>query len=135
MCVPTWAAGLLTGIPGIAEKVLDYAAKRADTQVAIHTADTNAATTLGVEQLRSEVAARNIIGTIASQHEKLVSWIGAAFALHVWAFVLDSVFHLGWHVGNLPGFLGEYEGKFLLMLIGGGAVTSLGKAILSKVWK
>ncbi len=135
MCVPAWAGALLTGIPGVVNGVLKYAEKKADANVAINGQNTQAATALGVEQLRSEVAARGVLANLASQHEKLVSWIGAAFVLHVWAMVLDTVFHLGWKITEIPGTIGQYEGQFLLFLIGGGAVSSIGKVLIAKVWK
>lgn len=135
MCLPVWAGSLLTGIPGVVNGVLKYAEKKADANVAINGQNTTAATTLGVEQLRSEVAARGYLATLASHHDKLVSWIGGFFVLHVGAMTLDTVFHLGWKIGDIPGVVGQYEGQFLLFLIGGGAVSSIGKALISKVWK
>jgi hypothetical protein len=97
MCIPgaTVIMGLIGQLPGIAKGVLDYEAKKVNAQVQNHTTDADAAKTIAVEELRGRVEERKALATLASHHDKLVGFIGSAFALHVWAYVLDAVFHLG----------------------------------------
>lgn len=120
---------------GALTSITNWLTNKANAEAAMHEADTVAATGIIVAQLQAEIEARKVQASLASGHHTITSWVGAAFALHVWCITLDSIFHLGWNIAALPGVFGDYEIQYLLFLIGGGAVTSISRSIIAAVWK
>lgn len=128
-----WALKLFSS--GVIKDVMGYLQKRADAAVETHKTDAQAATQIVVAQMQAELEVRKEQDKLAQPHDKLVSWIGAAFVLHIWMITLDTCFHLGWGISALPGAFGQYEIQFLCFLIGAGTLLSIGKAVVSRVWK
>lgn len=122
----TWILGLLTGLPGLLSKGLDYYIKKADGDVQ------KAVALMEADKVRL-LAQRDV--TIAAMGSR-VWWAGWAlfvFPLGIYfakVTVWDKV--LGWgSTDPLSGFVLEWSGWIVLSLFG----MQVANSVISRVWK
>jgi hypothetical protein len=120
---------------GVVKDVAGWLTAKSNDQATMHGQDTTAATQIIVAQMQGELAMRTAQSALSSRHDKLVSWIGAIFAFHLMMIMLDSVFHLGWKVAELPGPMADWEGRIVLALCCATPAVNVANRLIEKVWK
>lgn len=128
-----WALKLITG--GALSSVMDWLKTQSNNTALEHKADAEAASSILVAQVQAEIETRKAQAMIASRHDGLVTFIGSAFAFHVWMIVLDSAFHLNWNVAALPAPMDGWEGQILLSFFIVAPTATVAKTLISKIWK
>lgn len=131
-------SGLLLGLPGLAEKLLGYLAKRADTAVQIQGQAVAGDVAVTQAQLQAYVEERKAIAheRAAQSLSPWTAWmIPTAFGLcmlHFGAIVLDSTFHFNWAVAKLPTPYDAMEQSIVMAMIGVAGVSATVRKIFSK---
>lgn len=128
-----WALKFVTG--GALSSVMDWLKTQANNAALEHKADTEAAAAILTAHVQAEIEARKAQVAVSSRHDKLVTFIGSAFAFHVWMIVLDSAFHLNWNVAALPAPMDGWEGQILLSFFIVAPTATVAKTLISKIWK
>ena len=121
-----WAflAKLLLGLPGLADGLFKYLAKRSDNVALTNGQNVTGDTTVAGAQLAAYVEERKVVAQErADQHlSPWTAWmIPTAFGLcmvHFGAIVLDSTFLLGWRVAKLPAPYDKMEWSIVMAVIG-----------------
>jgi hypothetical protein len=129
----TKVLGFLSG--GVIEQVAGVLNKRADTQALTHGQDTVAATQIVASQMQAEIEARKEQRAFSSEHGWIVTFFAIPIIAHVWAIVLDSIFHLNWAIAKLPAPFDEYEGKIILAFFVVVPAASVVQRIVGTIWK
>lgn len=120
---------------GVIDKITGYLTARSADATTQHSDDAKAATQIVVAQMQAEVDTRKVQAEQAGKHGWLVTFLALPFGLHVWAIVLDSIFHLGWKVAALPSPMDNWEGQIILSFFIVVPAAAAATHIVKSIWK